>query len=412
LLKKIVYAGTRCGSFALAAEVLRALAEVDVPIKQVERRTQQIGLERCAQRDQAAAAYEALPLTRRKEAPAGVVAPQLAVVQMDGGRLQIFARTTPVPPRDPARPTTPPKKGDHWREDKVGVLATMAHTAHVTDPCPALPAHFLDQQWIPRLAQEIKAQVKAPGGEEVANGGAAVAAESAPGAGAGCRYEAPELVCRSVVSTKQPAEVFGVLLASAAWARGFYGAAHRVFLGDGSSTNWGVWARHFSSFVPVVDFIHALTYVYSAALAGRCFAAGWSCYVLWIEALWRGDVGTVLSGLAARQEELGEPQADDGACHPRVCVAEALSYFGNQRERMKYAEYRRAGLPITTCHVESTIKQINYRVKGTEKFWSEDGAEAILQLRADLLSETRPLDDFWQRRQDNITGQRRYTHAA
>ncbi|OWK35587.1 hypothetical protein FRUB_08150 [Fimbriiglobus ruber] len=31
--------------------------------------------------------------------------------------------------------------------------------------------------------------------------------------------------------------------------------------------------------------------------------------------------------------------------------------------------YRAAGRPITSCHVESTIKQINQRVKGTEKLW-------------------------------------------
>ena len=37
------------------------------------------------------------------------------------------------------------------------------------------------------------------------------------------------------------------------------------------------------------------------------------------------------------------------------------------------------------------IKLYNRRVKGTEKFWSEEGAEAILQLRSDYLNETEPL---------------------
>jgi len=45
---------------------------------------------------------------------------------------------------------------------------------------------------------------------------------------------------------------------------------------------------------------------------------------------------------------------------------------------MKYGEYRRDELPIPSCHVESAIQQVNRRVQGTEKFWSEDGAEAIL----------------------------------
>jgi hypothetical protein len=38
--------------------------------------------------------------------------------------------------------------------------------------------------------------------------------------------------------------------------------------------------------------------------------------------------------------------------------------------------------------VESLIKEVNYRVKGTEKFWDNpEGAEAILPVRAALLSD-------------------------
>ena len=77
---------------------------------------------------------------------------------------------------------------------------------------------------------------------------------------------------------------------------------------------------------------------------------------------------------------------------------------------MRYDEYRRQGLPITSCHIESTIKQINRRVKGSEKFWSS-GAEALLQLAADHLSETTPLTPFWQDRESQANGQRHY-HAA
>ena len=37
---------------------------------------------------------------------------------------------------------------------------------------------------------------------------------------------------------------------------------------------------------------------------------------------------------------------------------------------------------MTTATVESLIKEVNYRVKGTEKFWDNpEGAEAILQVR-------------------------------
>jgi hypothetical protein len=393
----VIYAGTHHPSFAQGSQALRHLADLDVPTKQVERLTQGIGQERCAERDAAVADYLALPLPQRKGTPPGVAAPALAVVQCDGGRLQIRDRhATPVPPA-PATPVS------HWREDKVGLLATMTSTAGPGDPCPELPAHFVDPLRILKLAREIK------GSAGVTQEEVTVPPVPAAATAAGT---APALEQRSVVATAQEAQPFGELLAQAAWARGFYGAERRAFVADGSHTNWGIWERHFASFTPVVDFIHALTYVFTAALAGRSFAAGWAAYTEWIGQVWAGQIEPVLGALAARQAEVGLPGPDEAETSPRQRVADALSFLRNQQGRMRYAAYRQQGLPITSSHIESTIKRINQRVKGTEKFWSERGAEAILQLRADTLSETDPLTEFWERRQSTATGQRRYSAAV
>ena len=55
---------------------------------------------------------------------------------------------------------------------------------------------------------------------------------------------------------------------------------------------------------------------------------------------------------------------------------------------MNYPEYRRQGLPVTTAWMESLVKEMNYRVKGTEMYWNDpEGAEAILQVRAAALSD-------------------------
>ncbi len=93
-------------------------------------------------------------------------------------------------------------------------------------------------------------------------------------------------------------------------------------------------------------------------------------------------------------------------------VARALTYLQNNKDRMRYAEYRRLGLPITSSYVESTVKQVNYRVKGTEKFWNEAGAEAVLQLRGDYLSDGDIITNFWQRRETSETGLNRYRRTA
>ena len=55
---------------------------------------------------------------------------------------------------------------------------------------------------------------------------------------------------------------------------------------------------------------------------------------------------------------------------------------------MDYPRYRRLGLPVTSALMESLVKEVNYRVKGTEMFWNDpDGAEAILQVRAAALCD-------------------------
>jgi hypothetical protein len=47
-------------------------------------------------------------------------------------------------------------------------------------------------------------------------------------------------------------------------------------------------------------------------------------------------------------------------------VAEALTYPTNNRPHMNYGEYRRQGMPVTSSLMESTVKQVSRRVKGTE----------------------------------------------
>ena len=55
---------------------------------------------------------------------------------------------------------------------------------------------------------------------------------------------------------------------------------------------------------------------------------------------------------------------------------------------MRYEEYRKAGLPTTSAWMESAVKEMNYRIKGTEMFWNNPaGAEAILQIRSASLSD-------------------------
>lgn len=73
---------------------------------------------------------------------------------------------------------------------------------------------------------------------------------------------------------------------------------------------------------------------------------------------------------------------------PRSIVQKTVTYLENNQARMDYPAYRRQGLPVSTSMIESLIKEINYRVKGTEKFWNRPrGAEQVLQICAAALCD-------------------------
>jgi hypothetical protein len=56
-------------------------------------------------------------------------------------------------------------------------------------------------------------------------------------------------------------------------------------------------------------------------------------------------------------------------------------------------------LAVTTAWMESLVKEVNWRVKGTEMFWNTpDGTEAILQVQAASLSDDERLKRHLQTR--------------
>lgn len=395
----MVYAGTQSRSFPQAERDLKHLAELEISEQRIARATKRIGQERVTERKAEERAWEALPLPEQRRSPREQV-PQVACVEMDGGRIQIRDRNAEASSEQGPEET---RKGRFWRETKVGCLLSMTSETSEVDPCPAIPAIFVDPRRMGQISREIKGYS--------AVGDSPAKEESAETSASEKRRGRPEVLVRSVVATREPIEAFGKQLAAAAWHRGFMAAGRKAFVGDGSEANWSVWRRYFSHFTPIVDFIHALCYVFAGAMAGLTMEKTWPIYCQWAQWLWSGQVDLVIAALQERQEELGVPEKDEAEDTPRSKVADALCYLKNQASRMRYDEYRREGLPITSSHIESTIKQINRRVKGTEKFWSSGGADALLQLAADYLSDTQPLTAFWRERQTQATGQRHY-HIA
>ncbi len=407
MYRRIVFVSAQSASFSDAAKTLEEVGELKLAPKRLWRATQRIGQERVNECRTAADRYVALPLPSQQESPVSPV-PRVACVQMDGGRFQQRARhaanaaDTELAEQAATAASDDSSENGFWREYKAGVLMSMVSDEHAVDPCPDLPATFRDPGKMREMAREIKGFThESP---VLLDTDESVELDSED------RDGRPKNLVRTVVATSGDVEEFGPLLAAAAHARGFHAAPRKAFVADGSATNWGVWRTYFSHYTPILDFVHALMYVYAAALAGCLPQEGWSRYCHWAQWLWGGQIDSLIAALGQRQQELGVPEPHEKGT-PRAQVAASLKYLTNQRSRMKYDEYRRRGLPLTSSLIESTIKQINRRVKGTEKFWSA-GADPMLHLVADQLSDTNVVTDFWSRRVARLVSSATYQQAT
>jgi len=210
----------------------------------------------------------------------------------------------------------------------------------------------------------------------------------------------PKRLVRTVLSSMANSDEFGRQMAREAKCRQFHKATAKAFLGDGLPWNWSIWKKHFSDFTPILDFIHSLSYLFLAAKLVRATDQNaWDQYVTWMRGCWQGEIDQVLEELAAWQIRLGKPPADATDNDPREVLRKILQYLHNNRTRMNYPEYRRQGMPVTTAWMESLVKEVNWRVKGTEMFWNNpEGAEAILQVRAAALCDDDRLKHHLQTR--------------
>jgi len=399
--QKIVHAGVNSVSYQQASRDLVELAELKVSAKRVERLVRKIGQERIDQRDAAVAAHQQLPLVKKDViANPQRPSPSVAMVSVDGGRIQIRSE-----------PSESSQQG-HWRESKVAVLETYQSEVHAADPDPDVPRCFLELRRTKEMVRGLGHALPVGLEFEAANRSETPEVATEKGRSRKPRPGRPKRLVRSVLASRRCSDEFGPIVHQATWERNFFGASRRAFLGDGLPVNWTIQRRHFGGFTPILDFVHALSYVFAAAFAGRAADEAKEVYKRWIQAAWSGQVATILTELEARCTALGSPPAECADSDPRKLVFESLRYLRNNADRMRYEDYRRQGLPIMTSAVESVIKMINKRVKGSEKFWSEPGAESILQLRADDLGETETMSRFWLEREAQASGHRRYRRSA
>jgi hypothetical protein len=377
VLEKKVLAAAYAPSYAIGEIVLRKIGGIDLTGRSLNKTAVKIGAEMVREREAKTAAYLRQPLPRQHGHPKTPIS--LACVSVDGGRMQTRDEGAGKGVHHP-----------HWRETKNALFSRMKSDISTDDPHPELPACFADRKRMKSLLAGVIEE-----GASVASKTSAAVVEEKPE-----KDWRPERLFRTCLSSLTGSNAFGRMMEVEADARGFYGAQKKAFVSDGLPYNWTIQQRHFPDFRPILDFVHAVERLYEAA---RCVNADadprWEDYLRWARLCWAGDISQVIVELRERQNLLGLPPPDCEKTDPRKVLADAIGYFENNVSRMEYPQYRRGGLPTTSALMESVVKEINIRVKGTEKFWN-DGAsgEAILQIRAAALCDDDRLSVFLQNR--------------
>jgi len=168
--------------------------------------------------------------------------------------------------------------------------------------------------------------------------------------------------------------------------RGFERAARRVVLGDGALWIWNLATEHFPDAVQIVDLFHAKQHL--SAVAKAIYGP-------------HSDLGQPWARERHDELDTGKLDAVLHALHPHAAVTtearKCVEYVERNRERMRYPEFKAAGLCTSTGVVEAGCKvAIGTRCKRAGMHWTVAGVDAIIALRCCKLSGR--FEDFWERR--------------
>jgi len=100
----------------------------------------------------------------------------------------------------------------------------------------------------------------------------------------------------------------------------------------------------------------------------------------WVRSLWQGRSVEVIAELRKALDERNVSDETLDEQHEWFALQRAWTFLSNASDKLDYPRYRREGLPTTSSLIESQVKEFNGRMKGSEKFWYESNAEAILEL--------------------------------
>jgi hypothetical protein len=207
----------------------------------------------------------------------------------------------------------------------------------------------------------------------------------------------PEKLLTTCMATMQDAHAFGKLARVEAEKRGIRRAVEVIGIHDGGNWIDPLWEAHFPVHHRILDYYHAAEHLHEAARAACPSDTKASDQLAGnlVQLLWDGQSLELIHRLSELSNTAGSPLETDPTNHPRKVLASNVGYFEKHKDHTDYPAYRAKGWPIGSGITESGVKLFGKRVKGTEQFWNQSGAEAILALRSKWLSEDEQSSYYW-----------------
>jgi hypothetical protein len=202
--------------------------------------------------------------------------------------------------------------------------------------------------------------------------------ESEPSPSAEARVK---LVKHSYRSGLWDAPTFSKQQWAEATRRGVEKAKHIVCVNDGALWIWAIVAMCYAPCIELLDWWHALQKLW--LIANLLWGENNDLGRVWVERyqtfLWEGNLRPLFHYIRTRYRR-GEPLPDG--------LRQAVGYFFTNRHRIHYQQYRQAGCPVGSGSVESACKNVvQGRLKQAGMSWSRPGAQAMLAVRAIILSD-------------------------
>lgn len=172
--------------------------------------------------------------------------------------------------------------------------------------------------------------------------------------------------------------------------RGLSRSQQVTVLGDGAPWIWGIAEEHFPGAIQIVDLYHALEHL--ADLGKVLYGPTGAKVGRWIETqseeLKEGEVEKVIAAMK-RLKPQGHSLQEE--------VRKTIHYFETNKDRMRYADFRKQGLFVGSGVMEAGCKTIvGHRLKQSGMRWTVQGANAIIALRCSQISAR--WEEFWENR--------------